>query len=632
MKHPTLFANATDTQNALVLEEPTQEQWHAAKQQLESRCTKQELQKYAEALIPWLSQYPAIKRATRNGRVLAATEVDAMLKTNASKSTIAQGLSLILGSRQNLQLYIDAMSTELRELWRTLLFNIFLTHTEAKLILKTSDNLFKEQRSYYYGNDTAWNKCEYGFFTTANFRSPEKTKYGYREYESFIALNKGIRDMFMPLFFSEASDSDSGLNELPAGEWRTVNFEAESMTHYQLLEGLLAQDALPVKKKGIGITDMKRVQKKIALAEFFPGDENEYRQNLRAFGYMQLLALNDYYFVKKKDNKIIPYEQVVRTLIDNFAKLDYFVAGILYPHIKGLTKQMTEYGRETKLCLNMLSCLREEPERWLSIRDIYLKICYLDSQENTSRYVALVFYPNDEQYTTEMINQYSNRIIAANSYAMQFGYTGLQMFAFQLASIGLAEVALNEQPLANLSPCSALEYVRLTPLGRYALGVTNDYEAPELEHVAYFELDPDRLIIRSLVDPNPYAQLLKDSSTPISRNRFETSALSFLANCHKREDVEQKISIFRRFIANELPPLWEQFFQQLLQHCHPLKEDRTGYKRYILSADNRDLIQLVTTDPVLRQIVVRAEGYRIMVKNDDLKKFETQLKKHGYLL
>ena len=592
MKHPTLFANATDTQNALVLEEPTQEQWHTAKQQLESRCTKQELQKYAEALIPWLSQYPAIKRATRNGRVLAATEVDAMLKSNASKSTIAQGLSLILGSRHNLQLYIDAMSTELRELWRTLLFNIFLTHTEAKHILKTSDNLFKEQRSYYYGNDTAWNKREYGFFTTANFRSPEKTKYGYREYESFIALNKGIRDMFMPLFFSEASDSDSGLNELPAGEWRTVNFEAESMTHYQLLEGLLAQDALPMRKKGIGITDMKRVQKKIALAEFFPGDENEYRQNLRAFGYMQLLALNDYYFVKKKDNKIIPYEQVVRTLIDNFAKLDYFVAGILYP----------------------------------------LKICYLDSQENTSRYVALVFYPNDEQYTTEMINQYSNRIIAANSYAMQFGYTGLQMFAFQLASIGLAEVALNEQPLANLSPCSALEYVRLTPLGRYALGVTNDYEAPELEHVAYFELDPDRLIIRSLVDPNPYAQLLKDSSTPISRNRFETSALSFLANCHKREDVEQKISIFRRFIANELPPLWEQFFQQLLQHCHPLKEDRTGYKRYILSADNRDLIQLVTTDPVLRQIVVRAEGYRIMVKNDDLKKFETQLKKHGYLL
>ena len=76
----------------------------------------------------------------------------------------------------------------------------------------------------------------------------------------------------------------------------------------------------------------------------------------------------------------------------------------------------------------------------------------------------------------------------------------------------------------------------------------------------------------------------------------------------------------------------EQFFQTLLQHCHPLQEDITGYKHYTLQPTNRELIQLVTTDPVLRQLVIRAEGYRIMVKTTDLKKFETQLKKHGYLL
>ena len=150
--------------------------------------------------------------------------------------------------------------------------------------------------------------------------------------------------------------------------------------------------------------------------------------------------------------------------------------------------------------------------------------------------------------------------------------------------------------------------------------------------MAYFELDPERLIIRSLFEPNPYAQLLKDTSVPISKNRFETSALSFLANCHTKADVESKIKIFRQFISDELPPLWEQFFKSLLQHCHPLKEDTQSYKRYTLDPENRDLVLLVTTDPVLRQIVIRAENYRIMVKTEDLKKFETQLKKHGYLL
>ena len=123
-----------------------------------------------------------------------------------------------------------------------------------------------------------------------------------------------------------------------------------------------------------------------------------------------------------------------------------------------------------------------------------------------------------------------------------------------------------------------------------------------------------------------------DTSHAISRNRFETSALSFLASCHTKADVESKIKIFRQFISSDLPPLWEQFFKSLLQHCHPLKEDKTAYKRYTLDPENRDLVQLVTTDPILRQLVIRAEGYRIMVKQEDLKKFETQLMKHGYLL
>jgi hypothetical protein len=96
--------------------------------------------------------------------------------------------------------------------------------------------------------------------------------------------------------------------------------------------------------------------------------------------------------------------------------------------------------------------------------------------------------------------------------------------------------------------------------------------------------------------------------------------------------VESKIKIFRQFISSKLPPLWEQFFKQLIQHCHPLKEDKTSYKRYQLDPENRDLVQLITTDPQLRQLVIRAEGYRIMVKTEDFTKFETQLKKHGYLL
>ncbi|MBQ3753427.1 MAG: hypothetical protein II864_07765 [Prevotella sp.] len=630
MAQTNLFGNSVPTLPNLVLEEPTADQWVAITDFLESRSTKNQLLNYAGALAPWLSQYGKVMRTTRNGRVVEATEAMLMSKSNSTKRNIAQGLALVLASEQNLKMYVDSMSQELQELWRTLLFKLFVTQKEAKQILKTTSDLFGQQRSYYYYSDNiVWNKREFGWFTTGNFRSAEVGRYGYRDYEAYITVSPAIHALFLPVFFPETFDQEVGLNNLPEGHYRTINLEADSYAHYQLFCGLYQQGEFPLKKKGVGTADMKRAQKKLSLAEFFPGDTTEFRTNLRAFSYMQLLTLAKQFLIKGGNPT---YEQTVRQLLGEFSHLHFWLVGLLYPHIKGLRQQMTEYGRHGKLCNTMFTWLREEPDRWVSIRDIYLKIYGIENGDNTQRFTTLVFHPNDEQSSTQMTNEYTGNTIAANSYAMEFGYTGLQMCAFLLASVGAAEIAINEDKNPGLSPFDSLEFIRLTPLGRYALDLTDEYEAPEQEHVAYFELDPERLIIRSLVEPNPYAQLLMDTSHAISRNRFETSALSFLASCHTKADVESKIKIFRQFISSDLPPLWEQFFKSLLQHCHPLKEDKTAYKRYTLDPENRDLIQLITTDPALRQLVIRAEGYRIMVKNDDLKKFETQLKKHGYLL
>ena len=625
-----LFGNSIPTLPNLMLEEPTADQWNSITDFLENRCTKNQLLHYAETFSPWFSQYGKVMRATRSGRVVEATEVTQMMKTNTSKNGIAQGVALILASDQNLQMYIDSMSDELQELWRTILFKLFVTQKEAKKILKTTNNLFSQERSYYYYSDKiVWNKREFGWFSIENYRSAEIGRYGYREYESYITISPAIHAIFLPLFFPEAFDQEIGLNELPEGHYRTVNFEAESQAHYQLFCGLYQQGEFPLKKNGVGTADMKRAQKKLALTEFFPGDTTEFRTNLRAFSYIQLLTLTRQFIVKAENPT---YEDTLRSFFNEFKSIRYWLVNMLYPHIKGLRRQMTDYGRHAKLCNIMFTWLCEEPERWVSMRDIFLKVYGIENGSNSSRFTTLVFHPNDEQSNTQMTNEYTGNNIAANSYAMEFGFTGLQMCAFLMASIGAAEIAINEDKNINLSPFDSLEFIRLTPLGCYALGLTDEYETPEQEHVAYFELDPERLIIRSLVEPNPYAQLLKDTSIPISRNRFETSALSFLANCHSKSDVESKISIFKQFIADKLPPLWKQFFQTLLQHCHPLQEDSTIYRHYTIDPENRELQQLITNDPVLQQLVIRAEGYRILVKLDDIRKFENQLKKHGYLL
>ena len=637
MIQTNLFGDTIETLPSLVLEEPTAEQWNATTSLLENCCNKQELLTYAETFSPWFNKYSKVMRATRNGRIVEATETTQMMKSGTSKNGIAQGVALILASEQNLKQYIDTLSTEMKSLWRIVLANVFVSMRTAKRVLGVSHDLFKTDRySYYYSNSFVWNSREYGWFSATDCFGDKPDRWGYRGKEKYITVNCFVRKLFFHHFFPEASESDVSLTELPEGEWHTINLESDSISNYNLFCGLYQQGEFYLKKKGISASDIKQAQKKMMLTELFPGDDNEYRRNLRVHNYLQLLSLNESCkLIDRKMQKkatIVPYEDTLRDIIANFSHFGHYLPAMLFPHVKGLRKQMTDYGRETKLAEMLFSWLREEPERWISINDLLLKIMDLESDGTTSRYSILVYHPNDEIPSSPLLNEYSGRSITAEHYTQEFGYTALQGLALMLCSLGIAEVALRDDIHRHLSPFDSIDYVRLTDLGRYALGITDEYIAPEQEHVAYFELDPERLIIRSLVEPNPYAQLLTDTSVAISRNRFETSALSFLANCHTKADVESKISIFRQFISSDLPPLWEQFFQQLLRHCHPLKEDKTGYKRYVLDPSNRDLIQLVTTDPVLRQVVIRAEGYRIMVKNDDLNKFENQLKKHGYLL
>lgn len=618
-------------QQTIVLEEPRNDQWYTMQNMLMSHLNKQQLLNYAEAFIPWLGKYSKVQRVNSEGKLSEAVEIALMMKPASSKDNIARGLALILGSNHNLQLYLQSMSAGLHKLWQQVMINFYVSHPDAIKIVGRNENLFSEQKRYYYSESYyTWNRREYQLFATSYLRSDKRDKFGYREYERFICLDPTIREIFAPLFLPQQQATELSLTQLPEGNWQTFNFEAESLLHYNLFLSLMQQGELPLRAKGLGLNEIRRAAKKLNFDEFFPDDACEYRKGLHVKTYLTLLGI--FLNLGQKKKKDTAYEDTLRSLVSNISWLNNYLSPLIFPHIKGLRRSLIECGRDLILVRRIFDLLTEESENWLSVQHIYQLITALEISGSSFQQSLLVYHPSLEQEHTLLVNEYTGRIITPNRYTQEFGMTAIRMCAFWLASLGMAEVALCEKPNIEVSPFDRLAYLRLTPLGRYAFGVADSYEAPAQEHVAYFELDPDRLIIRSLVDPNPYAKLLTDTSVAISKNRYETSALSFLASCHTKADVESKMTIFRQFIASELPPLWEQFFKTLLQHCHPLKEDKTGYKRYSLDPENRDLIQLVTTDPVLRQIVIRAEGFRILVKNDDLTKFETQLKKHGYLL
>lgn len=62
------------------------------------------------------------------------------------------------------------------------------------------------------------------------------------------------------------------------------------------------------------------------------------------------------------------------------------------------------------------------------------------------------------------------------------------------------------------------------------------------------------------------------------------------------------------------------------------KLNQQEYEIFQLDSSNKELINLLSTDKVLKNIIIRAEGYRIIVESRNVAKLKAHLKSYGYLI
>jgi len=104
---------------------------------------------------------------------------------------------------------------------------------------------------------------------------------------------------------------------------------------------------------------------------------------------------------------------------------------------------------------------------------------------------------------------------------------------------------------------------------------------------------------------------------------------SLLGGCRSREDIEERIRLFRRVVSATPPPIWEGFFERTLARIAPLNLE-SDYLVLKVSPDE-EIRRLLASDPVLREIVLKVEGLRIAVRQCDLTKLAKRLEQFGYL-
>lgn len=360
-----------------------------------------------------------------------------------------------------------------------------------------------------------------------------------------------------------------------------------------------------------------------------------------------------------KQNNVPPGVEILRRWLKAYRQINFSPISVFAPHVK-ISKQSSYYyyyskpkeqdsGNAITLALSEL-----RPDVWYSAPR-FLSETFLKRGKEVEPIVfstlnGSLSYVKNSGYSSGL----KEKISKAGEYREIVVKPIVQGSLFLFAAMGLVEIAYDMPPESSriqdkkfISIFGGIQGFRLTALGAYLLGITKSYtpvaepdgEKSERGRVV---LDEHRLLA-SLTGRNPGMELmLQEYMSPLARNNagtpteqtagvklYQMDARSFLRNCSKAADVKKKIERFKKRIGENLPVVWEEFLLSIAAKIEPLKEEQ-NYRVFAIKSSS-DLAGLIVRDPVIKKFVLKAEGYKILVRADDVGAFRRELEKHGYL-
>ncbi len=377
----------------------------------------------------------------------------------------------------------------------------------------------------------------------------------------------------------------------------------------------------------ITISTANKMRKKLKIKEFFPESDKEF-EAVRSLLLAGFISSNS----KKTDLGLLALEKL-KVWIKQFTDGDFYSLKNLFSNVKGLSYAS---DNSKSVCETFYKYVKfMEAGQWYDYDKIYAAAVYRNfSFETFNKYDArnYLYYTVEE----EGAYRYTNKVALENNiYNQSVTQTTLKGLFFLFASFGIFDIAFNQPDTKELgktyfSAFDELRYVRLTPLGAYVWGITNDFQAQKTETVATFVLDPDNLFIRASDSPQCEV-ILQDIAIKVSSNRYKVTALSFLKSCKKKEDIQTKIQYFKNYVCKTPPPNWMDFLNSLAKKTNPLTTVKNTLVFKVPSTDSQ-LIALMAKDEVLKDLVTKAENYQIIIKKDDYAEMVNRLKEFGYFI
>ena len=382
-----------------------------------------------------------------------------------------------------------------------------------------------------------------------------------------------------------------------------------------------------------GKTGEKPLAKSINILKTSSGVNEFYSEKkLDSFASDMLTRSFSYYYWASKKFQSSELESLKDFVTEKFEdKFYFFITRILASHLKKV-RYDHHYSKELGLFNILKTIILDLPEEsWVTIENIlkYSKYrgleFHLEYKSKTDNYILDV---GDGYYSCE------------SSYSLLFFEPVLKGAFFYLASLGLLEIKYDEPKSDStirakgkeyISVWDGLKYIKLTELGKYIFGLSKKYEQKTIKKITTkLKFDEYKPIITIDSQDTITQAKLEPFTDKYDANRYILSYTKIFRDCKSKKVLDIKIDNFYKQIEPNPPQVFKDFFEQIKLDSNMLKRDLTQV--VIKLKNNKKLLNLFLKNKKLQEMIIKAEGYRIIVSKNDIPKLTKIVKDNGFFI
>lgn len=548
-------------------------------------------------------------------------------KKQCPKAELLNFASLFF-NEDNFHLFLETLPDNVRAIWIAAADKIFLSEKEANELLG-EECVIDTHRWYQVGVCNTLGEGIFKITSSERFDYSDNNTY-YLTFKSYW-----LRELTYRCSHHTLKDCQTAV--LP-DKLTVFNAEADLFQEIPILNNLRESGMLTLGRTHFFTAKLRKALDKARINNFNLNEKSTkyYEETLRSY-YLIITYLltceRTYDHVINSASPLQLIQLCVKYVFDHTSKF----CKLFLPHITCIDRDYDYSHRNTNRLMRSFerSLLTLKSSMWVSIEQVlYQTRCFFDNKT----YVSILIQEPTSYYNIgfKLHDKNADEPIKYDEIITRVTYQSIKSVLLAMASWGIIEIAYDPTTTGN-GPSyltDALRYVRLTNLGKYVLGEAKSYQLPAtmVNTRKDFELNTDRLLIKVL-NPNSKGNFaLGKITTPITPQLYRTDFSVFLKECNTKDDIVKNINLFKKYIANEPPQIWAGFFNAMLERSNALKKVRTSYITRSIDAKDKELQDIIMHDPNIKQYILRAEGYVVLIEQAHLNDVNNILKTYGYTI